>query len=87
MSRAPYRIDVERVVVTGVGSAALDAAILHGLVERAVAQEAARAPLPAGRAIHASVRVTAASLATPGAVAGAVAEGVVRAMGGGVSRG
>ncbi len=87
MTRAPYRVEVERVVVTGAGAAALDVAELRGLVERAVAQEAARAPLPAGRAVRASVRVTAASLATPGAVAAAVAAGVVRALGGGGSRG
>ena len=83
MRRAPCRVDVERVVVTGAAPRALDAEALRGLVEHAVAQEAARAPLPAGRAVRASVRITAASLATPGAVAGAVAEGVTRAMGGG----
>jgi hypothetical protein len=87
VTRAPYRVEVERVVVTGAEVAALDAAELRGLVERAVAQEAARAPLPPGWAVRASVRMTAASLATPGAVAVAVAAGVVRAMGKVGSRG
>jgi hypothetical protein len=87
MTRPPYRVEVERVVITGARAAALDAAALRELVERAVAQETVRAPLPAGRAVRASVRVAAASLATPGALAGAVAAGVVRAMGGGGSHG
>jgi len=87
MTHVPYRVEVGRVVITGAGVAALDAAELRALVEQAVAREAARAPLTAVRAVRASVRVTAASLATPGAVAGAVATGVVRALGGGVTRG
>jgi hypothetical protein len=87
MSRTVVRVEVDRVVVTGADVATLRAPELRAMVERAVARAVERAPLPAGRAAHGSVGVEAASLASPPAVAAAVARGVVHAMGGGRGHG
>lgn len=87
MTRTLYRVDVARVVITGARAGRWDAAELRALAEQAVAGEAARAPLPAGRAVCGSLRIDLTSPATPGGVAGAVAMGVARAMRGGGDHG
>ena len=89
MTRRVYRVEVGRVVVSGVGAGPLDARELQALVEGAVARELANAALPTGPTMHASVQVQGRSLATGGmsAVAAAVAAGVRRAAGGGPRHG
>ncbi|HEX5502603.1 MAG TPA: hypothetical protein VFW96_08260 [Thermomicrobiales bacterium] len=85
-----YQVHVGRVVVRG--AANLSAAELRALVAQAVAREVGRATLPAGRTMHASVRIDAAARGlslTSGApgIAAAVASGVAGALGGGTAHG
>jgi hypothetical protein len=86
MTGRVYHIDVDRVVLVGAGT--LDAHELRGLIESAVRRELAAASLPDGRTMRTAVRATAASLngGAP-AVAGAIATGLARAIGGGATRG
>jgi hypothetical protein len=89
MTRAVYRVDIDRVVVVGMESGHLRASELRALVEAAVVRELTTAPLPAGRVMRASVQVNAPSTAAGGGspLASAVARGVAVALGGGASRG
>jgi hypothetical protein len=92
VSRIVYRVDVGRVIVSGVSPstmARLDRAALQTLVTQAVAERLAGAALPAGRATRTTVQVTDRSVSTGGApaVAAAVATQVVRAATGGARRG
>ena len=77
-----WNLDVERVRLVGARSEDLGAAELRALVEGAVRNALATAPLPNGRAMRVSVRVNVPSLASGVAIADAVANGVSQAVGG-----
>ena len=92
MSRLVYRVDVGRVVVTGVPPAQvarLDRAALATLVELAVARRLETAALPAGFSARLTVHATDRSVSTGGApaIAAAVATQVALAATGGTRRG
>jgi hypothetical protein len=84
-----WDIDVDRIVVRGVGVAGLEAGEVRRLVEEALVTRLSDAPTPAGRATRASVVVETNALVTggPGGIARAVASGVVQAATGRASRG
>jgi hypothetical protein len=83
-----YRIDIDRVAVSGVGAERMPVSELRALVENAVERALADAPLPVGRSMQAALQVNVPSLAGgPAVVASAVAVGVVQALGGGSKRG
>jgi hypothetical protein len=77
-----WHVDVDRVRLTGARVTGLGADELHGMIERAVRHALEGSPLPAGRAVSASVEVRVASLGDGAAVARAVGQGVSRAVGG-----
>jgi hypothetical protein len=92
VSRRVYRVDVGRVIVSGVSPATmagLDRATLQALVERAVTDRLASAALFEGRAARATMQVTDRTVSTggAGAVAAAVAAQVAHAATGGARRG
>jgi len=87
MTRLVHRIEIDRVVVRGASGQGLEAAELRTLVENAVRQAIGSAALPNGRSVRASVQVSASSLASGGAIAAAVGNGVSRAVGGGRTHG
>lgn len=77
-----WNLEVERVRLVGAASPTLDAIELRALIETAVCSALEQAPLPAGRAMKASVRVNVPPLASSAAIAAAVASGVSQAVGG-----
>jgi hypothetical protein len=77
-----WDLDVDRVRIVGAGAHGMRAVELRALVEHAVRTALETAPLPHGRAVRASVEVRVPSLSSPAAIAGAVANGVTRAIGG-----
>ncbi|MGZ6092914.1 MAG: hypothetical protein ACXWUG_12875 [Polyangiales bacterium] len=89
MTPKSYRIDVDRVVVTGAGASSIAPTELRALVEAAVVRELTNAALPNGRAVRTSVRVDTPSstMGDGGGLAGVIAGGVVRAVKSGPSRG
>jgi hypothetical protein len=77
-----WNIEIERVRIVGADRRGLEPAELRALVPRIVRAAVQTAPLPEGRAMRASVRVGAESLAGGDAIAGAVANAVAQAIGG-----
>jgi len=75
-----WELVVDRVVVHGAPSRELRTTELRAAIERAVAETLATRALPTGRAVHAVIEVHAPRLTSGAAVAGAVAQGVSRAM-------
>ena len=75
-------LNVERVRVVGSGTQEIEAAGLQTLVAHALQTALQTAPLPAGRAMCTCAEVAVPSLANGAAVAGAVALGITRAIGG-----
>jgi hypothetical protein len=89
VTRWTYHLDVDRVIVHGVGGHRLDGNELRALVERAVARELGDASLPPGRTMRGAVQVTARSVSRGGAagIAAAVASSISVAASGGPRRG
>lgn len=84
MSTHTFRIDIDRVVVTGATVADLDPAELRRLVREAVVAGLSDSGLPAGRAGHASIRVAAPAIGAGNtSVSRAVGSGIVGAVNGG----
>jgi hypothetical protein len=84
MSANRYQIRIERLIVHGVDTTRLDAAALRSLVEAAVARELDGMELPAGRSVTAAARIETGPLPGDGSgLAGAIARGVARGVGGG----
>jgi hypothetical protein len=77
-----WHLDVDRVRVVGADADGMGATELQALVAQAVRTALETAPLPQGRTVRESVEVRASSLTGGVAIAGAVAQGVTRAIGG-----
>ena len=75
-----WHLDVERVRLVGAQVRGLDPVELRALVEAAVSDALLSAPLPAGRAVKAFVRVETHALGDGTAIARAVAGGVSHAV-------
>jgi len=89
MTARRWQITVDRVVLRGVPTGGLDAAEIGRQVREAVSEGLSDAPLPAGRAMRATVVVEAGAVAGDGgaAIGRAVGGAIVRAATGGPSRG
>ena len=78
-----WHLDVDQVRIVGADARGIEPGELRALVVQAVQDALASAPMPGGRTALASIEVRVPSLTNRAAIAGAVARGVVRAVGGG----
>ena len=77
-----WNLDIERVRVVGAADHGMGASELRALVVDAIERALDDASLPSGRAVKASVEVRVPSIASGAAIAQAVAQGVMQAVGG-----
>jgi hypothetical protein len=76
------RIDIDRIRVVGAAAGGIRDSDVRSQVEQAVTRVLETAPLPRGRAMHASIEISVPSIKSASSVAGAIAHGVTRALGG-----
>ena len=78
---------IDRVIVRGAASRDLRAPELRVMIERAITEAVSSRALSEHRSAHAAVEVNAGRLTNGTAVAAAVGQGVILALGGGGARG